>query len=223
MARESKPSIIFIDEIDSLCSARSDSESESARRIKTEFLVQMNGVGNAMDGILVLAATNMPWALDSAIRRRFEKRIYIPLPEAPARAQMFKLHLGTTPHRLTPENFKKLGEMTEGYSGSDISIIVRDAMMQPIRIVQTATHFKKVSGPDRKDPNKIVYDYLTPCSPGDPDAIEMTWVNVDGSKLKEPEITFEDFKKSLKSTRPSVSQADIEQHIKFTQDFGQEG
>lgn len=50
----------------------------------------------------------------------------------------------------------------------------------------------------------------------------MTWVNVDGSKLKEPEITFEDFKKSLKSTRPSVSQADIEQHIKFTQDFGQE-
>lgn len=74
----------------------------------------------------------------------FEKRIYIPLPEAPARAQMFKLHLGTTPHRLTPENFKKLGEMTEGYSGSDISIIVRDAMMQPIRIVQTATHFKKV-------------------------------------------------------------------------------
>lgn len=80
MARESKPSIIFIDEIDSLCSARSDSESESARRIKTEFLVQMNGVGNAMDGILVLAATNMPWALDSAIRRRYgniKKFIYL--------------------------------------------------------------------------------------------------------------------------------------------------
>jgi len=74
MARESKPAIIFIDEIDSLCSSRSDSESESARRIKTEFLVQMNGVGNDTDGILVLAATNIPWALDSAIRRRFEKK-----------------------------------------------------------------------------------------------------------------------------------------------------
>lgn len=70
MARESKPSIIFIDEIDSLCSSRSDSESESARRIKTEFLVQMNGVGNDTDGVLVLAATNIPWQLDSAIRRR---------------------------------------------------------------------------------------------------------------------------------------------------------
>lgn len=74
MAREHKPSIIFIDEIDSLCSSRSDTESESARRIKTEFLVQMQGVGNDMEGILVLGATNIPWVLDAAIRRRFEVR-----------------------------------------------------------------------------------------------------------------------------------------------------
>ena len=82
MAREHKPSIIFIDEADS----RSDNnESESARRIKTEFLVQMQGVGNDNDGVLVLGATNIPWVLDAAIRRRFEKRIYIDLPEANAR------------------------------------------------------------------------------------------------------------------------------------------
>lgn len=72
MAREHRPSIIFIDEIDSLCSSRSDTESESARRIKTEFLVQMQGVGNDCEGILVLGATNIPWVLDAAIRRRFE-------------------------------------------------------------------------------------------------------------------------------------------------------
>lgn len=71
-ARANKPSIIFIDEVDSLCSSRSDNESESARRIKTEFLVQMQGVGKDSDGILVLGATNIPWVLDSAIRRRFE-------------------------------------------------------------------------------------------------------------------------------------------------------
>jgi len=70
MAREHKPSIIFIDEVDSLCGSRSDNESESARRIKTEFLVQMQGVGNDTDGILVLGATNIPWQLDAAIRRR---------------------------------------------------------------------------------------------------------------------------------------------------------
>lgn len=223
MARESKPSIIFIDEIDSLCGSRSEGESESARRIKTEFLVQMNGVGNDTEGVLVLAATNIPWSLDSAIRRRFEKRIYIPLPEAPARAKMFQIHLGKTPHKLTSDNFRQLGEMTEGYSGSDISIIVRDAMMQPVRAVQTATHFKKVSGPDRTDPTIMVNDYVTPCSPGDPDAVEMTWINVEGSKLKEPEITFKDFEKTMKSSKPSVGHADIVQHTKFTEEFGQEG
>jgi len=222
MARESKPAIIFIDEIDSLCSSRSDSESESARRIKTEFLVQMNGVGNDTDGILVLAATNIPWALDSAIRRRFEKRIYIPLPEAPARAKMFQIHLGKTPSTLTQDDFRKLGDMTDGFSGSDISILVRDAMMQPVRAVQTATHFKRISAPDRET-GIMRNDYLTPCSPGDPDAQEMTWIQVEGSKLKEPDITFGDFKSSLKTVRPSVSASDITEHVKFTTDFGKEG
>ncbi len=70
MARDRRPSIIFIDEIDSLCGSRSENESESARRIKTEFLVQMQGVGTKNDNVLVLAATNIPWSLDSAIRRR---------------------------------------------------------------------------------------------------------------------------------------------------------
>lgn len=77
LARRSKPSIIFIDEVDSLTSSRSDNESESARRIKTEFLVQMQGVGNDMDGILVLGATNIPWILDAAIRRRFEVKFIV--------------------------------------------------------------------------------------------------------------------------------------------------
>jgi vacuolar protein-sorting-associated protein 4 len=85
MARENKPAIIFIDEVDSLCGSRNEGENETSRRIKTEFLVQMAGVGNDMDGVLVLGATNVPWELDPAIRRRFEKRIYIPLPEVHAR------------------------------------------------------------------------------------------------------------------------------------------
>ncbi|CAI9539702.1 unnamed protein product, partial [Staurois parvus] len=143
LAREHKPSIIFIDEIDSLCGSRSENESEAARRIKTEFLVQMQGVGVDNEGILVLGATNIPWVLDSAIRRRFEKRIYIPLPEAHARTDMFKLHLGTTAHSITDADFRDLGKRTNGYSGADVSIIVRDALMQPVRKVQSATHFKK--------------------------------------------------------------------------------
>ena len=86
LARENRPAIVFIDEIDSLCGSRSEGENETSRRIKTEFLVQMQGVGNDMDGVLVLGASNVPWELDPAIRRRFEKRIYIALPDIHARA-----------------------------------------------------------------------------------------------------------------------------------------
>uniref|UniRef100_A0A8B9L529 vesicle-fusing ATPase n=1 Tax=Astyanax mexicanus TaxID=7994 RepID=A0A8B9L529_ASTMX len=223
MARQHKPSIIFIDEIDSLCGSRSDNESEAARRIKTEFLVQMQGVGNDNEGILVLGATNIPWTLDSAIRRRFEKRIYIPLPEEHARSFMFKLNLGTTPSSLTDEDFHTLGKKTEGYSGADISIIVRDALMQPIRKVQSATHFKKVRGKTWNNPDAVVDDLLTPCSPGDPNAIEMTWVDVPGDKLLEPIVCMVDMQRSLDKTKPTVNEEDLEKLKKFTEDFGQEG
>ncbi|XP_034560687.1 vacuolar protein sorting-associated protein 4B-like [Notolabrus celidotus] len=223
MAREHKPSIIFIDEIDSLCGSRSENESEAARRIKTEFLVQMQGVGNDNQGILVLGATNIPWTLDSAIRRRFEKRIYIPLPEEHARSFMFKLHLGSTPNDLKEPDFIELSKKTQGYSGADISIIVRDALMQPVRKVQSASHFKKVRGSRWNDPNTMVDDLLTPCSPSDPGAIAMTWMDVPGDKLLEPIVCMDDMLRSLANTKPTVNEDDLGKLTKFTEDFGQEG
>jgi len=223
MAREHKPSIIFIDEVDSLCGSRSDNESESARRIKTEFLVQMQGVGNDTDGILVLGATNIPWQLDAAIRRRFEKRIYIDLPEEHARSDLFKLNLGNTPHMLTEEDIRVLGQRTEGYSGADISIVVRDALMQPVRKVQTATHFVTVSGPDRNNPELIVHDLLTPCSPGTRGAKEMTWMDVPGEKLLEPKVDMADMLRSLATQKPTVNEDDLAKLEKFRNDFGQDG
>uniref|UniRef100_A0A131YRZ6 vesicle-fusing ATPase n=2 Tax=Rhipicephalus TaxID=426455 RepID=A0A131YRZ6_RHIAP len=223
MARNQKPSIIFIDEIDSLCSTRSDNENDATRRIKTEFLVQMQGVGNDTEGILVLGATNIPWVLDSAIRRRFEKRIYIPLPDEPARLHMFKLHIGNTPHTLSEDDFKQLAKRSDGFSGADISVLVRDALMQPVRKVQTATHFRRVRGPSRSDPNVIVDDLLTPCSPGSPGAIEMSWMDVPGEKLLEPTVTMSDMLLSLSTAKPTVNDADLGKLKKFMDDFGQEG
>lgn len=223
IARERKPSIIFIDEIDSLVSSRSDNENESSRRIKTEFLVQMQGVGKDAGGILVLGATNIPWGLDSAIRRRFERRIYIPLPELPARRVMFKLNIGKTPHSLQSSDFEELARISEGYSGSDISILVRNALMEPVRTCQIATHFKRVTGPTMEDSDIISDDMLTPCSPGALNAIEMTLTQVDPHRLLPPVVSFKDFLKALKTARPSVSQDDLSQFVKFTEDFGQEG
>lgn len=114
LARQNKPAVIFIDEVDSMVSSRSDNENEATRRIKTEFLVQMDGVGKDDEGVLVLGATNVPWDIDPAARRRFQRKIYIPLPDEPARLVMFKLNVGNTPNSLTEDDFKKLAEVSDG-------------------------------------------------------------------------------------------------------------
>jgi vacuolar protein-sorting-associated protein 4 len=82
-----------------MCGNRSDGENEASRRVKTEFLVQMQGVGKDDQGILVLGATNLPWALDPAIRRRFERRIYISLPEMEARYSFTLIQLRNAQER----------------------------------------------------------------------------------------------------------------------------
>eukprot|EP00667_Euglena_gracilis_P012182 EG_transcript_12493 len=224
MARESAPSIVFIDEIDSLCSARGEGDSDATRRVKTEFLVQMQGVGHGNEEqVLVLAATNIPWNLDSGIRRRFERRIYIPLPDPEARALMFKLHLGDTPHELRETDFLELGELTEGFSGSDISVLTRDALMEPVRTIQLATHFKRVAGPLPGNPAVVVNDLYVACSPGDPAGFEMTAYQIqEPEKLVPLSVTKVDFLKALQRTRPSVSWDDIKRHVEWTEEFGQE-
>ena len=113
MARDERPSIIFIDEIDSMAGNRSDNENEASRRVKTEFLVQMQGVGNDTTGVLVLGATNTPWSLDPAIRRRFERRIYIPLPETRARLYLLTRLILANPNEITEEQIEDIADRTE--------------------------------------------------------------------------------------------------------------
>lgn len=221
MAREQKPSIIFIDEVDALCGPRGEGESEASRRIKTELLVQMNGVGNDADGVLVLGATNIPWQLDSAIRRRFERRIYIALPDPEARLEMFKLNIGETQCTLTPQDYHTLANITEGYSGHDIAVVVKDALMQPIRKIQSATHFKRIDSIDEETGESFVQ--YQPCSPGDADAIEMNWMELEGDQLKEPDLCLTDFLKAVKTNKPTVNQQDLDKFVEFTNDFGSEG
>ncbi|GIY95579.1 vacuolar protein sorting-associated protein 4B [Caerostris extrusa] len=95
--------------------------------------------------------------------------------------------------------------------------------MQPVRKVQTATHFKLVSGPSRSDPNVTADDLLTPCSPGCRGAREMSWVDVPGDKLLEPVITMSDMLLSLEKAKPTVNEHDLIKLEEFMKDFGQEG
>ena len=133
LARERAPSIIFIDEIDSMCGARSEGENQSSRRVKTEFLVQMDGVKKQTGQVLILGATNTPWALDSAIRRRFERRIYIDLPDLEARAYLLRRKLKGLDQKLTDEDIDFIARKTEGFSGSDLTTLAKEAAFEPLR------------------------------------------------------------------------------------------
>ncbi|TNV78336.1 hypothetical protein FGO68_gene6957 [Halteria grandinella] len=216
LAKERSPSIIFIDEIDSLCGQRCEGESDSNRRIKTEFLVQMQGgAGAESQGVLILGATNVPWELDPAVRRRFEKRIYIPLPDTEARMTQFKLRLGKTPNAVTESDFKEFGLASEGYSGSDIAVVVKEALMMPLRRCISARKFKH-----KKDPVDNSLKWIA-TYPSDNIGVEMTLSDVPPQMLICPDVNAEDIYSALVQTRPSVAKKDLEKYEQFTRQYGE--
>lgn len=130
-----QPAVIFIDEIDSLLSQRkADGEHESSRRLKTQFLIEMEGCGSGNDQLLLIGATNRPQELDEAARRRLSKRLYIPLPSAEARAWIVRNLLKKDGlFTLSEDDISQICAGTEGYSGSDMSNLVKEASMGPLR------------------------------------------------------------------------------------------
>ncbi|XP_029031405.1 fidgetin-like protein 1 [Betta splendens] len=137
IARCHQPAVIFIDEIDSLLSQRTDGEHDSSRRIKTEFLVQLDGAATAAeDRILVVGATNRPQEIDEAARRRLAKRLYIPLPEAAARRQIITNLMAQEKNQVREHELDSVVTATEGFSGADMTQLCREAALGPIRSIQ---------------------------------------------------------------------------------------
>ncbi|KAL1467004.1 hypothetical protein MTO96_005871 [Rhipicephalus appendiculatus] len=140
VARSCQPAVVFIDEIDSLLSQRCESEHESSRRIKTEFLVQLDGASTKGDErLLIVGATNRPKELDEAARRRLAKRLYIPLPEKAARRQMVCRLLAQVKHCLSDEDIDTVASLTQGYSGADMAQLCKEAALGPIRSLSFET------------------------------------------------------------------------------------
>ncbi|GLU22155.1 hypothetical protein SLE2022_382510 [Rubroshorea leprosula] len=196
LARAYAPSTIFIDEIDSLCNARGASgEHESSRRVKSELLVQVDGVNNTAtneDGsrkiVMVLAATNFPWDIDEALRRRLEKRIYIPLPNFESRKELIRINLKTV--EVAPDvDIDEVARRTEGYSGDDLTNVCRDASLNGMR--------RKIAGKTRDEIKNMSKDEIS----------------------KDP-VARCDFEEALMKVQRSVSQADIEKHEKWFTEFG---
>jgi len=236
MAREKAPSVIIIDEMDSIGRKRSSQENETERRIKTEFLKQLDGINSGNDGVYVLATTNMPWELDIACIRRFERLLLLPLPNAKAREEIFRLRIGDHPHELLDEDFKYLAKLSEGYSGSDISNVVNDAMMKPVRMLQETCFFRMTdkNGETPKKGEGLCYylsqknngegnhkeEYFMPCFENDTGAIKMSLNDISKEHIVLRKLNLNDFKESIKNCRPTVRAKFLPLYNDFLLNFG---
>ena len=132
LARHYQPSTIFLDEIDSIMSARGESgdEHEGSRRMKTELLIQLDGL-TKNEGVFLLAASNIPWDLDPALLRRLEKRVIVTLPDQKGRETLLKIFIPQNMNKGI--DYIKNAELLEGYSGSDIKLLCKEALMTRTR------------------------------------------------------------------------------------------
>jgi AAA+ superfamily predicted ATPase len=195
------PSVVFVDEVDALLSARKGGEGgehEASRRLKTEFLVQMEGLdgGGEERPVLLVAATNRPADLDEAARRRLSKQIYIPLPCAAARRQLVVTllragagHGAQCAHTLQDADLDMLAERTSGYSGSDMKHLVQEAARAPLR------ELSRSNGGDPAQLAALRPENVRP-------------------------LTLSDFRRAAKQVRPSVTADDVAFHEEWNARHG---
>ena len=141
------PSIVFIDEIDSLLSQRSSNEFDATRRVKTEFLIQLDGINakdkNTQSNLLLIGATNRPQEIDEAARRRLVRKLYIPLPDAEGRIQLVKNLLKDEKYNLSEDDFNEIVRLTDGYSGADMKALSTEAAFGPLQGVGSIVNVDK--------------------------------------------------------------------------------
>ena len=195
LARYHSPSTIFIDEIDSLMSSRdstSSGEHEGSRRMKTELLIQMDGLNQSSDLVFVLAASNLPWDLDMALLRRLEKRILVPLPTVKGREIMMERSLKGR-YNEKEVNLRKWAERLDMYSGADVQLLCKEVAMRPVRrLMKKLLTIHTEEEEEHMNNEEIVLDL----------------------------INNEDFEKALKCTKPSSSKKFLDKYEEWHQTHG---
>lgn len=147
-ARTHKPCVLFFDEVDALGANRTDMLKSGGRQMINQFLSELDGVAASNDGVLILAATNAPWHLDPAFRRpgRFDRILFVPPPDAPARAAILRLLLKGKP--VAEIDFDAVAKKTEGYSGADLKAVVDLAVEEKLRDAMRSGTIQPLAGRD---------------------------------------------------------------------------
>lgn len=148
-ARDNAPSVIFIDEVDALGGKRSDMHSHHSRSMVSQFLIEMDGMVADNQKVMVLGATNMPWNVDSALRRpgRFDKVLFVPPPDKPAREQILGIH---TKGRKIDSSVRlaDIAAKTDHFSGADLAHLVELATERALTEALKSGNLRDITGAD---------------------------------------------------------------------------
>ncbi|XP_026275120.2 uncharacterized protein LOC113204233 [Frankliniella occidentalis] len=219
--------IVFLDEVDGLCRRRTHQEAESTRRMKTELLTQLQsgggragpsgapeGCGGDAAQLFYVCATNCPWEIDPAFLRRFEKRIFIGLPDRECRQEIIRssVNFHVEASFLQAPEWLTLLDRTEGFSGSDITDLVKNALYQPIRELTTTMHWSPTAG-----------GLWMPCPSNTIGALRQNMDSFPPHTVVARNVTVRDFLEVLETARPTVCHEDLERYELFTRQFGQLG
>lgn len=200
-ARAKKRVIMFIDEIEALCPARI--ENEAVHRVVTQFLSEIDGAtSNLQPGMFFLAATNHPELLDSAMQRRFNRRIYVRLPSADERMRMLRATIGGD-HTLSDADFEWIVRQTVRFSGSEMRDLVHDCAMEPVRELADARWFRRAD------------DKWHMCTETDAGAEPKQLLDLPDGAIHVRPVARSDFETCLKNIRPVATDAQLANYERF--------
>ncbi|XP_052232717.1 vacuolar protein sorting-associated protein 4A-like isoform X2 [Dreissena polymorpha] len=213
--RAFSPCVVVIDGVDILKVDPRADETTSARVDLLETLEHLKDYDTIFIGL-----TNKPWDLDPSIRDRFYTQIYLPMPDADARNRILRNLVAGEASAIGDMECRSLSERLAGFSGADISRLVRHVDMEQIRALQRASHFKRVTGPSSTQPF-MIHDFLTPCEPNDPGAMVMTFDQAAHDNVLLPEMTaadlWADLWNSVDTIKPSVTEDMVQRFLPFQQ------
>jgi vacuolar protein-sorting-associated protein 4 len=190
-----KKGVVFVDDLEALtCDALSE-------RITAELFAEVDALRNSTRGVLLIAATNAPWTLDSAALRRFDRQICVPLPDSEARAELLRQVTARMAVEVTDDDLRELAQLTDGCTGADIVVACREAAMSAVRVVQQAEHFRE----DHE--NK-----LRPCAADQPGAVKIRLLEMTQEQISRVQLSRvlpDDLRRAVQQVRPSITPSEL--------------
>ena len=192
VARENSPSVIFFDELDSIALSRGAEIDEVTRRVLSSLLTELDGLSGGKKGefVLFLASTNTPWDIDDAVISRFEKRIYVPLPDEDARMGILRIQLAKKGFEF--DDYDWLVEKTKGYSGRDIKVLCKEG----------------------------VYNMVRELNPGVADVADEGLEEIKKYEIKTRRLTKKDFEHALERMKPVTTEEMVRGYEEWNERFG---